>query len=796
MTRKLPTVTVTWCLLALLNATVAYSQQHVGYGDIVSGTISVSGEVDVYTFDGVAGEQALLRMSETGGGGPFVPTLEVFDCAGSSVLRQGHDWQVEMRLTLPCTGTYTVLASDNDVHPGSYTLFLQRIVNPVGAPVISYSDILGSEQIAPVGWMQAYTFDGVAGEQALLRMSETGGGGPFVPTLEVFDCAGQAVLRQGHDWQVEMRLTLPCTGTYTVLASDNDVHPGSYTLFLQRIVNPVGAPVISYSDILATEQITPVGLMRAYTFDGVAGEQALLRMSETGGGGPFVPTLEVFDCAGSSVLRQGHDWQVEMRLTLPCTGTYTVLASDNDVHPGNYTLFLQRLRNPVGATAISYSDILANEQITPVGWIQAYTFDGVAGEQALLRMSETGGGGPFVPTLEVFDCAGSSVLRQGHDWQVEMRLTLPCSGTYTVLAADNDVHPGSYTLFLQRIVNPVNAAVISYGDSLTNQQITPVGLMRAYVFGGSAGEQALLRMWETGGGGPFVPTLEIFDPHGASLQKVSHDTQAGIQVTLPGSGTYTVLARDNDVHPGNYTLVLLRTGGTSPLTLKLKKVFINQTGKGVAKLRWNPLTVSTAKVDIYVDGVFLQKTANDGKVKVKFAHPAGGPFAVHICERRSTTVCSNTVVVDFTGTPVEGEVPDDFDDPEEDIVYEGRSDDNGARDGAFGGRHGEEAGRQTAAQMGEPLPETFVLHGNYPNPFNPTTTLTFDLPEQAEVSVEVVDLLGRLVMLLPARTMEAGASRTLDVDATPLASGTYLYRLVARTQDAVHVKTGRMMLVK
>ena len=94
------------------------------------------------------------------------------------------------------------------------------------------------------------------------------------------------------------------------------------------------------------------------------------------------------------------------------------------------------------------------------------------------------------------------------------------------------------------------------------------------------------------------------------------------------------------------------------------------------------------------------------------------------------------------------------------------------------------------------LPKEFALHGNYPNPFNPGTRIQFDLPESAQVSVQVVDLLGREVMVLPAQEVEAGANRSIELHAASLASGTYLYRLMATGAEHRHMKTGRMTLVK
>jgi len=94
------------------------------------------------------------------------------------------------------------------------------------------------------------------------------------------------------------------------------------------------------------------------------------------------------------------------------------------------------------------------------------------------------------------------------------------------------------------------------------------------------------------------------------------------------------------------------------------------------------------------------------------------------------------------------------------------------------------------------LPETFALHGNYPNPFNPTTSISFDLPASADVEIHVIDMIGRQVMTLPATTIAAGANRTVQVNASQLASGPYFYRVIAKMESKTVVETGRMMLVK
>lgn len=56
---------------------------------------------------------------------------------------------------------------------------------------------------------------------------------------------------------------------------------------------------------------------------------------------------------------------------------------------------------------------------------------------------------------------------------------------------------------------------------------------------------------------------------------------------------------------------------------------------------------------------------------------------------------------------------------------------------------------QTSAEH-ETLPESFVLCGNFPNPFRHTTQLLMDLPWSARVTVEIIDVIGRHVLTTPS----------------------------------------------
>jgi len=75
-------------------------------------------------------------------------------------------------------------------------------------------------------------------------------------------------------------------------------------------------------------------------------------------------------------------------------------------------------------------------------------------------------------------------------------------------------------------------------------------------------------------------------------------------------------------------------------------------------------------------------------------------------------------------------------------------------------------------------PKTFALEQNFPNPFNPTTSISFSLPTESKVSLEVYDVLGKVVRTLVNENRAAG-SYTVTFDASNLSSGVYFYRLTA-----------------
>ena len=101
--------------------------------------------------------------------------------------------------------------------------------------------------------------------------------------------------------------------------------------------------------------------------------------------------------------------------------------------------------------------------------------------------------------------------------------------------------------------------------------------------------------------------------------------------------------------------------------------------------------------------------------------------------------------------------------------------------------------RQAAGQA---VPQVYALQQNFPNPFNPGTTIQYSLPEAGPVSLKVYDIAGQVVRHLVDQQQVAGSHQAvwdgLDASGAPTANGVYIYELKAGQYRALR----KMLLIK
>ena len=89
-----------------------------------------------------------------------------------------------------------------------------------------------------------------------------------------------------------------------------------------------------------------------------------------------------------------------------------------------------------------------------------------------------------------------------------------------------------------------------------------------------------------------------------------------------------------------------------------------------------------------------------------------------------------------------------------------------------------------------------MLHQAYPNPFNPTTTIGFELPEKQFVSIEIFNLLGQQINSLMKETLDVGRYSVnwngKNKNGIPVQSGVYFVRM----RSGNYIKTSKLMLLK
>jgi hypothetical protein len=98
------------------------------------------------------------------------------------------------------------------------------------------------------------------------------------------------------------------------------------------------------------------------------------------------------------------------------------------------------------------------------------------------------------------------------------------------------------------------------------------------------------------------------------------------------------------------------------------------------------------------------------------------------------------------------------------------------------------------------IPHAFALHQNFPNPFNPTTMISYDIPRISEVRMDVYNTLGMKVRSLFEGHQAAGSYQISwdgknDAGKT-LSSGVYFYRITANAQSSLYTFTKKMLFMK
>ena len=95
------------------------------------------------------------------------------------------------------------------------------------------------------------------------------------------------------------------------------------------------------------------------------------------------------------------------------------------------------------------------------------------------------------------------------------------------------------------------------------------------------------------------------------------------------------------------------------------------------------------------------------------------------------------------------------------------------------------------------IPADYTLYANYPNPFNPETIISYELPEEADVALRIFNVRGQLISTLVDRHEAAGTYNVSwngkDSNGNSVAGGLYIYKIIATNADNESFTMSRKM---
>lgn len=204
------------------------TDQPISYGTVITCTINPVGDTDFFRFMAVGNERIVVQASRVGGSSS--PCLDLFPSGVTACAISGSN---RLIVTLNTPGLHSIRIRDreND-NTANYTLVLERLLpNPSNARTVHFGETL-TDRIDPVGDLDLYVFEGVAG--ATVSLHATRVGGSSAPCLELFDPDSVQSTACAISGSNSLTHVLPETGSYVVMVRDreND-NVADYTLTLE-----------------------------------------------------------------------------------------------------------------------------------------------------------------------------------------------------------------------------------------------------------------------------------------------------------------------------------------------------------------------------------------------------------------------------------------------------------------------------------------------------------------------------------------------------------------------------------
>ncbi|WLG47334.1 Ig-like domain-containing protein [Pseudomonas sp. FP1740] len=543
-------------------------------------SITTGGKKALLLFDGTQNQRIYLNMA----GGTFSACYAlVFYNPNGSVLTNSTECSSTGYvdpITLPTTGTYTILINPGSNATGNVTFTLYDVPpDPVGLISIDGPD--ARVATPSIGQNGSLTFSGTAGQRIYLSAPNS----TYSQTEWVYiykpDANGNASTSSGNIYSnvwstgsYSDTLTLPTTGTYTIYINPNRSDTGSMTFHLISVPADVTG-TISIDGADATLTTTAIGQNGSLTFSGTAGQRIYL--SAPNSTYPQTEWVYIYkpDASGNASTTSGNIYSnvwstgsYSDTLTLPTTGTYTIFLNPFRSDTGSMTFHL--ISVPADVTGTISIDGADATLTTTIGQNGSLTFSGTAGQR--IYLSAPNSTYPQTEWVYIYkpDASGNASTTSGNIYSnvwstgsYSDTLTLPTTGTYTIFLNPFRSDTGSMTFHLISVPADVTGMISIDGADAT-LTTTAIGQNGSLTFSGTAGQRIYLSAPDSTYSHSELVYVYKPDANGNASTSNGYiyfnswstgsftDT-----LTLPITGTYTIYLNPGSADTGSMTFHLI-----------------------------------------------------------------------------------------------------------------------------------------------------------------------------------------------------------------------------------------------
>ncbi|MHB8752032.1 MAG: PPC domain-containing protein, partial [Aggregatilineales bacterium] len=536
----------------------------LGYGQTAFGELLPADQSNAYYFYGVVND--VINLSAARVTGDLSPGLALTPPSGPPLAVDANKSSSANAalgsLRLPETGVYTLQVRHADPAPqsaGRYLLSLglvsgSRIKNRLGGLLSPGRTVTGA--LLPIDYQNTWLLAGQAGDHISLVVSGLSASDAPTPlSLQLQDTAGhpfaQADIQLPQDTARLTDVLLPNDGIYRVQITGGSQTQGGYQLTWLPASDSGQLPgAIRYGQTISG-LFTTTQRADKYTFAGTTGDVIALSLRDVRGD-PFRGGFQLLSAGGVALataadVGNGEGARID-GLTLPLTGTYTIVVANTDAAfkgTGVYALGLTLQDSKArGMGGLLRDGDHSGDELYPDDPLHTWLFAGRGGD--VVNVQVTAGDHFLQPEVTLQTPSGQALAHATGDANGNASIAsfkLPANGVYTLAVTGANHTAGSYRIGLTFAPPPASAlATINYGGSAVGliADDRPTDL---YLFNGRQGDRISVKATRESGS-TLALTLELQTGFGDLLARadaLGNDTAALNGFVLPATGTYRIV---------------------------------------------------------------------------------------------------------------------------------------------------------------------------------------------------------------------------------------------------------------